>query len=170
MQKKIHEEKLEILNLSWKSDKLNWNFICGAGKSFSGSATAQFRTTMQVCFCFPKASCVRKKKVFFMQTFDNTDDADDDDVDDVDGVGGKREREKSYLNLIFQHQENMQIWSTTFVFFSRTQSDLDSWNCKRNLPSFQMHKEIFSRGFFKMHCQNIFIHSSFLKFTLFLFL
>lgn len=44
-----------------------------------------------------------------MQTFDNTDDADDDDVDDVDGVGGKREREKSYLNLIFQHQKNMQI-------------------------------------------------------------
>lgn len=41
-----------------------------------------------------------------MQTFDNTDDADDDDVD---GVGGKREREKSYLNLIFQLQENMQI-------------------------------------------------------------
>ena len=61
---------------------------------------------MQVCFCFPKA--VREKKVFFMQTFDNTDDADDDDVDDVDGVGEKRGK-KSYLNLIFQHQENMQI-------------------------------------------------------------
>lgn len=33
-------------------------------------------------------SCAREKKVFFMQTLDNTDDADDDD-DGVEWVGKK---------------------------------------------------------------------------------